>query len=111
MRGDVYSFQTGSCVSDDRDLGSGWKHVAAVRRGRQLKLFVDGEMVATTINSGSPLDLSCDAPLRIGFGPQGYFDGKIREVRVYDRSLSDELVKTLANNAHGKTALREASAK
>jgi hypothetical protein len=111
MRGNVYSFKTGSCVSDDRDLGNGWKHVAAVRHGKQLTLFVGGKMVASTTDAGSPLDLSCDAPLRIGFGPQGYFDGKMREVRVYDRSLSDELVKALGNNALGKTASQETSAK
>jgi hypothetical protein len=111
MRGNVYSFATGSCVSDDHDLGNGWKHVAAVRHGKELKLFVDGEVVASSANTGPPVDLSCEAPLRIGFGPEGYFEGKMREVRVYNRSLSDDAVKTMGGSALGKTALREKSAK
>ena len=101
MRGDVYAFETGSCVSLDRDLGDGWKHVAAVRRGRTLQLFVDGALVASESSDRPPLDLSCDAPLRIGFGPQGYFDGKIREVRLYSRALNERDVKSLYNREAG----------
>jgi hypothetical protein len=107
MRGKVFSFQTGSCVSADRDLGDGWKHVAAVRRGKALQLFVDGAQVASATSDGPPLDISSEAPLRIGFGPQGYFDGKLREVRLFDRALSDADVKALCNSAIDKTARRE----
>jgi hypothetical protein len=34
FRGRVYATIAGQCVSYDRDLGPGWKHLAAVRRGR-----------------------------------------------------------------------------
>jgi hypothetical protein len=51
--------------------------------------------------------LSSDAPLRIGFGPQGYFDGKIREVRLYDRALNEDAVKVLCSGAIDKTARRD----
>jgi hypothetical protein len=107
MRGKVFSFQAGASVSADRDLGDGWKHVAAVHRGKELKLFVDGTQVASAISDGPVLDMSSDAPLRIGFGPQGYFDGKIREVRLYSRALSNEDVKSLGGASIDKTARRE----
>ena len=107
IRGKVFSCQTGSCVSVDRDLGSGWKQVAAVRRGKELQLFVDGEQVASAMSDGTPLDMSSDAPIRIGFGPQGYFDGKIRDVKLYDRALSAGRIKVLCNSGIDKTALRD----
>jgi hypothetical protein len=107
MRGKVFSFQTGSCVSADRDLGDGWKHVAAVRQGKELKLFVDGIQVASATSDGPALDMSSDAPLRIGFGPQGYFDGKIRDVRLYNRALTENDLKALCNSAIDKTASRD----
>ena len=110
MRGNVYAFETGCCVSADRDLGSGWKHVAAVRRGTKLQLFVDGLLVASATSDGPSLTMSTDAPLRIGFGPQGHFDGKIREVKLYDRALSDEAVKSLYNSANDKTPRRDGPA-
>jgi Concanavalin A-like lectin/glucanases superfamily len=103
MRGKVFSFQTGSCVSADRDLGDDWKHVAAVRCGKELRLFVDGAQVASATRDGPSLDMSSDAPLRLGFGPQGYFDGKIREVRLYNRALNEDEVKAFCTSAVDKT--------
>jgi hypothetical protein len=94
MRGKVYSFATGSAVSHDQDLGPGWKSVAAVRGAGKLKLYVDGKMVASSV--AEPINISNDAPLHIGNGPQSYFNGKIREVRVYNRALGDEEIRMLS---------------
>ena len=44
--GRVYSTQIGRAVSWDRDMGSGWKHVVAVREQDQLRLYLDGHQVA-----------------------------------------------------------------
>jgi hypothetical protein len=72
-----------------------------------LQLFVDGSQVASATSDNPSLDMSSDAPLRIGFGPQGYFDGKIREVRLYNRALSEDGVKALCNTTIDKTARRD----
>jgi len=94
-RGKVYSFAAGAAVSLDRDMGAGWKHVAAVRQGRSLKIYIDGKLAATTESQGEPLDVSNNEPLWIGFGSQSYFAGKIREVRLYNRALDDREVQRL----------------
>jgi hypothetical protein len=88
-RGKVYAFAAGAAVSLDEDLGAGWKHVAAVRRGRSMELFVNGKVAASSLSDGEPLDVSNDAPLLIGFGPQSHFRGKLREVRLHNRALSE----------------------
>lgn len=90
IRGKVFWMQTGAAVSADRDLGAGWKRIAAVRKGHSLNLFVDGKLVATAESAEPRLDASCDAPLQIGFGPQSYFHGKIRDVRLYNRAIDEE---------------------
>ena len=92
IRGKVHSYIVGVGVSYDRDLGAGWKHVAAVRAGDKLKIYVDGELAATQPNVES-LDVSNTAPLKIGFGPQSYFEGKLKNVRLYNRALSEAEVK------------------
>lgn len=97
IRGKVFSLQTGAGVSSDRDMGAGWKQVAAIRKGRTLSLFVDGKLAAHSDSEQTELDASCDAPLRIGFGPQSYFHGKIRDVRLYDQALRDEDVQKLVH--------------
>ena len=40
-------------------------------------------------------DLTVARPLRIGFGEQDYFTGRIREVRLYRRALTDREIGAL----------------
>jgi hypothetical protein len=90
VRGKVFSLQAGVCVSYDEDLGHGWKQLIAMRRGEELRLYVDGRLAAKSAPFPTPAyDLSVGQPLRIGFGEHDYFSGRIREVRLYRRSLSD----------------------
>jgi len=91
VRGSVFSYEAGRCVSFDDDLGAGWRHLAAVRRGDRLRLYVDGRLVATSAPfDPDRYDLSTGGPLTIGFGEQDFFTGKIRDVRLYRRGLGDE---------------------
>ena len=97
IRGKVYSLQAGAGVSYDHDLGAGWKHVAAVRKDGVMKLFINGQLAAERPANGEQLDVSTEAPLRIGFGPHSHFQGKIREVRLYNRALSDDETEALVH--------------
>jgi hypothetical protein len=66
-----------------------WHHLAATYNGSALKLYVDGNLVATTRASTA---LSSGAfPLFIGGNPLWgeFFKGTIDEVRVYNRALTD----------------------
>lgn len=93
--GHVYSYQSGLCVSDDHELPAGWHHVAAVRDDRQLRLYVDGKQVAAC-KGHDRFDLTNDGPLLIGFGSHDYFNGRMREVRLYGRGLGAAEVRKLA---------------
>ncbi len=99
FRGRVFTMTAGHCVSYDRDVGPGWKHLAAVRRGDMLELFVGGTNVAvSSALQGDRLDLANSQALRIGFGETDYFFGKIREVRAYRRALDSATVRQLADS-------------
>src|SRR5262245_57243210 len=57
--GRVYSIQAGQVVSHERDIGGGWTHLAGVRHGRQLTLYVNGKLAATSqLRDGPAFDLS-----------------------------------------------------
>lgn len=87
--GSVRSFEAGKSVTHGHELEPGWRHVAAVRAGRQLVLYIDGKEVARTDEfAPDQFDLTNDAPLRIGFGQHDYFNGILRDVRIYAKSLS-----------------------
>lgn len=89
--------EAGRNVSYDDDLGHGWKHIAAMRKGGNLKLYIDGELVGTS-SSFNPddYDLSTDQPLRIGFGQNDYFSGKMTEIKMYNRALGESEIKKLS---------------
>jgi hypothetical protein len=97
FRGTVWSMEAGRNVSYDRDLGPGWKHLAAVRRGDRLELYVNGRLAGTsTAFPPADYDLTTESPLRIGFGEVDYFSGKIREVRLFGRALPPNGIAGLA---------------
>jgi hypothetical protein len=95
--GEVFSHRAGASTLWGETFPAGWKHVAATRSGDTLRLFVDGEEVAsnTTADAGA-FNLSTAGPLLIGSGPNAPFRGKLAEVRLYDRALSQEEVRALA---------------
>lgn len=97
VRGKVFSIEAGKVASYGGDLGPGWKHIAAIREGGRLKLYIDGELVATS-SSFEPVeyDVTVDQPLRIGYGQAEYFDGRMSDVRLYNRALGEDEIGTLA---------------
>jgi hypothetical protein len=51
---------------------------------------VDGKLVSVSSDfRPEDYDISNEKPLIIGFGNQDYFAGTMRDLRVYNRALSD----------------------
>ncbi len=95
--GRVFSLQAGQVVSHERDIGGEWRHVAAVRRGRRLELYIDGNQAASSLlREGPAFDLTNAAPLWIGFGAQNHFHGEMADVRWYDGALDQATIQQLA---------------
>jgi len=75
LRGVYRPLFSSAVVADEQ-----WHHVAIVYDGFEFRLYVDGQRVVTT-HTGGPIDVT-DAPLVMG-----HFEGGLRGVRVYGRSL------------------------
>jgi len=78
---------TTAVVSDGK-----WHHMAGVREGGTLKLYIDGVLAGTKVACAG-VDVNNNLPVRIGkFGEPGgwHFNGTIDEVRIYKRALSPE---------------------
>jgi len=94
--GHLWTLEAGKCVTYDRELAAGWRHVAAVKSGGAISLYVDGRCVATSTSfDPSHYELSNNAPLRIGFGQHDYFKGRLRDLRIYDRKLDENEIRAL----------------
>ena len=95
--GRVHALQAGESVSYDYELPAGWTHVAAVKAGDRLRLFVNGELAAeSTPFDPAAYNLTNGQSWRIGFGPHDYFNGRLADVRVYDRALDAIELRPLA---------------
>jgi hypothetical protein len=95
--GRVHSLQVGRTAAWERVFPEGWHHVAASRWADGLSVYVDGRREAHMSELGAaPAFALPDQPLLIGFGPQDYFHGRMRDVRVYRGALSAEEIRLLA---------------
>lgn len=83
-----------------------WNHVAAVKTGIDIKLYVNGALNSTASHSLSG-DFDAGATLRLigknryGTVDQSFSNGLIDDVRVYKRALSDADMASLYNNTAG----------
>jgi len=84
----------GMYIDDWQDVGgetnlplNTWTHLAMTYDGSTLRFYINGEEVGSEAQSG-PIQ-SSSGPLRIGGTIWGaYFQGRIDEVRIYDRALN-----------------------
>lgn len=96
--GRIYGFEAGKSVMSPGGISSGWQHVTAVKRSDRLKLFVNGKVVSETVIPDSmEFNLNNEVPIKIGLGPNDYFLGKMRELRLYSRALYENEIEFLAN--------------
>jgi len=74
-----------------------WYHVAASYDGSNMQLFLDGTLIASMGKTGIPA--ASAAAVAIGNQPAGAgdrpFDGKLDDVRVYDRGLTQAEVQAI----------------
>ena len=65
--------------------------------GSRSTPFVDGELVSESDAAfeGKTLKLDSDGPLKIGFGQHDYFNGRMKDVRIYDRVLGAKQIREI----------------
>jgi hypothetical protein len=92
---DIFASGNGYSVETNIDAAGNMHHVALVSDGKSMNLYVDGELVGST---EVPFDIA-ETIFEIGTQEGDYgcaFNGAISAVRVYDRVLTGEEIKTLS---------------
>jgi hypothetical protein len=94
----VHSMRAGAVATNDRSLAPGWHHLAGIRRGGSVELFVDGVLAATGQGDVAARSItpSPEAPLVLGGGPRAGFDGELAAVRLWDRALPPDEIRELS---------------
>jgi hypothetical protein len=89
--GKVFAAAAGTSVQAAHAIDDRWHHAAAVRRGSELELWLDGRLVARKIQPDLPTyDLTSQSILKIGSGRHGTLQGTIGQVRLFSTALTPE---------------------
>lgn len=95
--GKVWAARHGRQVSWDHSLPSGWHHIAAVKNADRLTLHVDGKQVAESIGfDATTWNLDSTAPLHLGNGMNGPFNGRLHHLQIHPRSITPDEIQALA---------------
>ncbi len=88
-----------NCISNTNLQPGRWHHVAATDNAGDIRLYIDGNL-DKTCSGGFGIPARIDSPIVIGRLSESdyfHFGGRIDEVRVYDRVLSQAEVSRLAS--------------
>lgn len=95
--GKIFGFEAGKSVMSPNAVPSGWQHVAAIKTADRLRLYLNGNLVNEThIPASMNFNLNSQSPIKIGFGPNDYFNGHMREIRLYNRALNNREIRELS---------------
>ena len=84
-------------TSSNTVLAGAWTHVAAVRRGNTMEIYINGVQDPTTL-AISGAGLTEDLGLKIGFHKTAIpnaFDGLVDEVEIFNRALSQAEIQAI----------------
>ena len=65
-----------------------WNHLVGTYDGTNIELFVNGASTGTKLSTHTPLGAGGDFDVGFVEGLPGYFDGRIANVKLYDRALT-----------------------
>lgn len=94
-------FTTGNIVTQGGTITKNiWNHVAVTSKNNETKLYVNGQLVKTSINPYSPSSIY--GVFRIGGLNVGnkMYQGLLNDVRVYNRVLNQNEILLLANKGY-----------
>lgn len=99
LSGRILAIEAGRAATWDFAFPEGWQHIAAVKVGRHLRLYVNGRRVAQS-RSFLPeeYDLKSGLPVSIGGGSYEHFTGRMSDVRIYRRALSEHEIGELSRS-------------
>lgn len=91
-----------ACATVNTSLNNTWMFLTGVYNGTNIKLYVNGALVASTGVSGTFTQSAASVPICIGAQPSAtgctsgqYFSGSIDDARIYSRALTPTEIQLL----------------
>lgn len=79
-----------------------WQHLAAVRNGDMVTLYIDGKEVGSRSVPGDAKPSKANINIGALSGKAGYFDGWVDEVAIFGKALTPKAIQAKAQLGAGK---------
>ncbi len=88
-----------------------WHHLVGLYSNNSVKFYLDGVLVAENTTTTNFIDDCAGAPLRFGlwWGNSLAFNGKIDDIRIYNRALNSDEIAILSSNKSISTSNQNAT--
>jgi chitodextrinase len=74
-----------------------WHHVAGTWNGATMQLYIDGALNTSMAESGTPANVNDTTTIGRNQSFGEYFNGKLDDLRIYNRALTGSEIQSLAN--------------
>lgn len=72
-----------------------WFHVAVVRKGRTIQIYIDGVLSATAKSKTGVANIKNDTDVKLGDSRRGTPNAQYEDLRIYDRALDTQEIQAL----------------
>ncbi|EKV00199.1 laminin G domain-containing protein [Leptolyngbya sp. PCC 7375] len=77
-----------------------WFHVAVVRKGRTIKIYIDGVLAAEARSKTGVANINNNADVKLGHSRRGTPNAQYEDLRIYHTALSDAEIQALVPPAN-----------
>ncbi|MEM6453070.1 MAG: LamG domain-containing protein [Cyanobacteria bacterium P01_D01_bin.105] len=77
-----------------------WFHVAAVREGRKISIYIDGVLAAEAESKTGIANIENDTDVKLGHSRRGTPEAQYEDLRIYYKALSAEEIQSLLPTAN-----------
>lgn len=93
--GSVHRMRAGDSVTYDHSVAPGWHHVVVSADTHSVDLWIDGDHRTRARSAGARRSILDGGRLVVGSGSHSRFAGTMRNLRIFERSVSDHEVREL----------------
>jgi hypothetical protein len=114
VRADKNDYELLDAINVEKDMYNNWRHIVWIMTNKESKLYVDGSYIRSIDKGGSNVGyhnfiLGTEEFPKGSYGWGGFWKGKLSDIRIYNRVLSDPEIEDLYNeeNKYANTVLAE----
>ena len=110
VRADKNNYELLDDIEVKKDMYNNWRHIVWIMTNKESKLYVDGSYIGSLDKGGSNVGyhnfmLGTEEFPKGSYGWGGFWKGKLSDIRIYNRALSEPEIEDLYKEENRYTSL------